>query len=271
MDLNMASVYEGNPSEEQVKLAEAQLFAKIAHENGIDLNQLNDDQLSDLWSEFQKTAEEIAAEDEKKDDEEKKEEAKEEEKKEAAAREHAVKLAHAEEERRAADLGKIMAHAYVAEIDKVAAERRGGAEGGEDKEASAMGKLMAARDAVRGAAGKAKDLAGKGMAAAKANPGKAAGGAAAAGAGAGFMAGRASKKEASAGLSPVDELALNHAVKLAADHGLDPEVAAARVGAVAILGLGESEKLASTIDEQINIRALEYLEAAGYQVNWPQS
>lgn len=297
MNLNLAAMY-GTPgaqavAEEQTKLAEAELFSKLAADNGIDLNQLNDDQLQELWNlTFSKTAtgdeEKETAEHEA--SESKDEEAKEEkeEKKEAAAREHSIKLAHAEEEQRAHYLGQVMAHSYVAELSKIAAARE--AEQGTEtvvtddgvKEAAmppalakALGKVksvggeVAGKAKSHGAAGvaKAKEFGAKGVAAAKSNPGKTLGGAAAVGAGAGFGAGRASKKEASATL---DELALEEAVKMAHAAGLDAEQAAARVSAVFTLGLEESTKLASDVDSQINIRALEYLEAAGYPVTWAE-
>lgn len=282
MNLNLAAMYgtAGAPaSEDQVKLAEAELFTKIAADNGIDLNLLTDDQVQSLWdSAFAKTAEDgESKEDEKKEDEEKKDE----EKKEAAAREHQVKLAQAEEEQRAHYLGQVMAHSYVAELSKIAAARDAAEAGTKEagmppQLAKALGKVKSVAGAGAGkakelagvGAAKVKDVAGKGVAAAKSNPGKALGGAAAAAGGAGFMAGRASKKEAS--VSNLDELALDEAVKIAHAAGLDPEVAAERISAVATLGLEESSKLASTVEQQVNIRALEYLEAAGYPVTWDE-
>lgn len=267
-------------TEEQMKLAEAELFVNLAKEAGIDLNQLDNEQIEALWNEvFSKEAgDEEAAE----ESEEKKEEAKEEteeEKKEAAAREHAIKVAHAEEEARAHHLGQVMAHSYVAELDKIAAERAA-TDGGETKEASKLSDVAGKARSLAGAAAakgkdvggkavaKGKELGGKGVNFAKAHPksvGGAAAGVAAAGAGGAYLASR--KKQAS-GLTQIDELALSHAVKIASDAGLDPEVAEARVNAVATLGLEESSKLASTVDAQVEIRALEYLEAAGYPVQW---
>lgn len=264
MNLNLAT----QPTEEQVKLAEAELFTKLATSQGIDLSSLSDAQVVELWN---ATFSKEAAEDEEAPKDEEKEEAKaeseekaEEEKKEAAAREHAIKVAHAEEEARSVKLGQIMAHAYVAEVDKIAAARASGE--GETKEAGMPPQLANALGKVRGAAGKGKELAGKAVGAAKENKkGLAAAGAGAAAVGAGFAAGRMSKK---ASVSNIDGLALDHAVKLAESIGLDAETAAARVNAVATLGLEDSDKLASDLDSQVHIRALEYLEAAGYQVSW---
>lgn len=264
------------PSEEQIKLAEAELFCKLAASEGIDLSTLSDEQVATLYNEFYKQAEEECPPGEKKDepaaekkDEEKGEGKGEEEKKEAAAREHATKLAHAAEEAHAHRLGQIMAHSYVAELSKIAAEQGLNEQPGETKEAGMPPQLAKALGKVRGAAGEAaskgKELAGKAVGAAKSNPGAAAAGAAAAGAGAGFAAGRMSKK---ASLSNIDQLALEQAVKIAHEGGLDPEEAAERVHAVAVLGLQDSTKLASDLESQIGIRALEYLEAAGYPVKW---
>jgi hypothetical protein len=290
MNLNLAAMYgtPGASSEEQTKLAEAELFSKLAAENGIDLNQLSNEQIQELWSvTFSKTAEE----DEKKDDE-KDEDEKEEEKKEAAAREHGVKLAQAEEESRAHYLGQVMAHSYVAELSKIAAAREAGetVESPElDKEAAmpaalknALGKVKsvagAGADKAKAFGSKAKEFGAKGVAKTKEVGGKAvshvkehkgaygAGAAGVGGAGAGFAAGRFGKKKES---SVLDGLALEAAVKIAhADGRFDLDEVAEKVSAVAILGLEESTKLAATAEQQVEIRALEYLEAAGYPVEW---
>lgn len=224
MNLNLAAMYGtpgAQPEESLQKLAEAELFTKLAAENGIDLNALNNEQIQYLWDETMgKTAseEEPPAEEAKKD-----EEKKDEEKKEAAAREHAVKLAHAEEEQRAHHLGQVMAHSYVAELSKIAAAREaGGTSVPATKEASAPAPTPAA----------------------PARAGK--------------------QKEGSA----LDSLALGQAVKIAEAAGFDGEEAARRVSAVHTLGLNESTKLAQTVPAQIEVRALEYLEAAGYPVTW---
>jgi hypothetical protein len=291
MNQQLASLYgtPGAQSEDLTKVAEAELFTKLAAENGINVDDLTDEQVQYLWDETfgTKTAgEEPPAEEAKKEDEDEKED---EEKKEAAAREHAVKLAHAQEEAHAHYLGQVMAHSYVAELSKIAAAREASeAEAGgdgEDKTASGLGKAMAVRDAVKGGAGKAKDvITGKnwrGMGktvsgspldnfkkkeiAKTVGAGAAAAGAAV-GAGAGAKKAFGKKKESSA----LDALAMEHAVKIAADANFDVEEAVARIEAVATLGLGESTKVASTLPEQTHIRALEFLEAAGYPVQWDE-
>lgn len=276
MNLNLAAMYGTPGSEELQKVAEAELFAKLAAENNIDLNALSNDQIQELWSAtFSKTAEEDEKEEAEKDDDKD-----EEEKKEAAAREHSVKLAQAEDEKRAHYLGQVMAHSYVAELSKIAAAREAG-EGEAELEKDAT-KLLPAASGARSAFGRAattlKQKARKaGLAVergarkagdfAKEHKGKAiAGGAALAAGGAGFAAGRAGKKKES---SAIDELAQQRAVDLIqADGRFDTDEAALKVAAVAVLGLEESTKVASTADEQVEIRALEFLEAAGYPVEW---
>ena len=235
---DLARLYAQSPDDAELqKQAEAELFCKIAAQNGIDFNALTDDQVNHLWNETMgKTAEEgnpFAKKDEKEEgkDEEKKEEAKkDEEKKEAAAREHAVKLAEAREDARADELGRKMAHAFADEADKIASVQKGA----QSKTASPLPPKLAA--AVTRAREESKTA--SAPAAAESAP------------------------------SRIDELAVEYAVKLAAEGGFDPEVAANRVWAVYTLGLEESTKLASTLPDQIHIRALEFLEAAKYPVNW---
>lgn len=278
---------------EQEKIAQMEIFTKLASDQGIDLDKLSEDQISHLWNHvFSKEASEEEGKGEKEKESEgdaaeaKKEEAKKEheEKKEAMA-----KIAEA------ATLGKIMAHSLVAELREISKEASGEevdpgeTQEGENKEAAmppqlaaALGKGKAlagkAGKAVSDAAGKAKghvagaahkahekgkEFGGKALETAKKHKVPAA--AAAGGAAVGFMAGR--KKESSA----IDELALIEAVKVAEAGGFDVEEAANRVAGVFHLGmLGESEKVASAIDADaaVQVRALEFLEAAGYPVTW---
>lgn len=261
----------GTSQEELTKQAEAELFTKLAAANGIDLKKYTDEQVQQLWdATFQKTAEFPPAE--KKEEHEKKEtaeeEKKEEEKKEAAAREHATKLAAAREAQNAYGLGELMAQGYVDRLVKLgmtlqpagASPVATPAATGETKEAAMPPALAKALDKVKGGVS-------KGVEAAKAHPGKAAAGAAAATGAAGFAAGRMSKKG-----SAIDQLAGEEAVKIAhAAGGWDLDDVADKINAVLILGLQESTKLASTLPEQTQIRALELLEAAGYPVDWNQA
>jgi hypothetical protein len=280
-------------AEDLEKTAELELFCKLAAQQNIDLSKMDDDSVLALYSyTFNKTAEEEPA---AKDEDEKEDE----EKKEAAAREHATKLAFAKEAAQADELGRRMAHSYVDELNKIgsalqaaAAEAAVGTqETDETKEAGIKDSLGKGLSAVKNFGGKAVDKirhadeivggkarklvgdmpAGKaarsaeGQAQRTKNVGRAVlGGGAALAAGGGAAAFGGKKKESSA----LDQLALEQAVKIAAASNFDPEEAAERVMAVATLGLDESTKVASDLAGQVEIRALEFLEAAGYPVEW---
>ena len=283
-----------NAQEDLEKTAEAELFVKLAAENGIDLDGLKDDEVAHLYQQvFPKTAEEGKAHEEGETAEEEKDE---EEKKEAAAQEHRRKLAAAAEMRHSEECGRAMARSYVAELNKIGSELIGQQEGGTDeaKEAGAridnavkairrfgnkaVNKVKHAPEVVGGTARRlAGDMpAGKRLRSAKGqvertkNVGKAilGGGAAVAAGGAGAAALHRSKESSAS--SALDDLALAHAVKIAGAGGFDVDEAAERVAAVSILGLEESTKVASTLDQQVEVRALEFLEAAGYPVTWAE-
>lgn len=262
-------------NEDLEKTAQAELFVKLASEHGIDLNQLNDEQITELYTETFKTAsEEGGEEDPKKDEPPKKAEKPdddddEEGKKEAAAAEFAAQQEWNMEQEKADFLGRKMAHAMVDELTQLG--QGGASEGGEKKEAAMPAHLAAALGKVKGVAGKgadkAKELGSKGLAAAKNNKGiagAAAGGAAAGGA-AGYMAG---KKQASA----IDQLAAEQAVKIAHESGYNAEEAADRIIALDTLGSLDREDSkvasASNVEQAVGIRALEMLETAGYPVTW---
>lgn len=266
----------GGAREELEKQAQVELFAKLAAENGIDLEQLSEEQIQTLWDSTFKTASDEDKDD--KDEKKEKAEAEFEQKKEAAA-----KLAEAD------FLGRVMAHAYVDELNKIAS-------GDQEKEAGVVDSARragwaASSKARRGAeaVGKHLERVGKKVtdkamggtegAVEKMNPrtakaigaGVYAGGTAAAG-GAAYGAhkmlskDKGKKKKASA----LDELAFEGAVEKAASAGFDAEEVAARVSAVITLGVEESAKIASadSLDGAVHIRSLELLEAAGYPVSW---
>ena len=69
-----------------------------------------------------------------------------------------------------------------------------------------------------------------------------------------------------------EKTACAHAIKIAEAANYPTDVAEARVTAVYTLGLQESEKIASvnTVQDALHVRGLEYLEAAGYPVNWEE-
>lgn len=298
----------GQPSQQEAEktaaIAEAQLFCKLAADEGIDLTKLSDEQVQEMWNTYKTAAEEEAKKEKDKEppppkDDKKKEE---EEKKAAAAAEFA-KVKEAESKLAEADfIGRVMAHAYVDELKKIATAV---APDGTDKEASKVteglrhagegakemahraGELlsgskakklkehaeMAIRGAQRGGGTKEKweGLARRYAPAAKEEAGKVlrarigAGAAAAGAAGAGAAA-LHHKKEASA----LDDLAAQSAVVKAAGAGFDVDEASERIAAVITLGLGDSDKLASAqdLEDATEIRAFEILEAAGYPVTW---
>lgn len=308
MDLDLARMYgtpglkvaEAQAQENLEKQAQLELFAKLAADSNIDLNSLSDDQISELWTST--FGEKVAAEEPKEEKKEIKEEAKEEHESEAEEkREHEEKKAAAAAElvelQKQAELayfdraGRQMAHAMMSELSaiKEAAEL-------EAKEASAS---QAVKNLGQYAKYKGKELAGK---VTDSKAGKAVGkhlenvgkkvmnpvakggegamhpstakriGAGAYGAGAAAAAGGTAaavhhhnkKKESSA----IDEMAVDTALKLAADGGYDVEQAGELLAGV--VEATESTKIASasTVEQAVEIRALEFLEAAGYPVQW---
>lgn len=80
------------------------------------------------------------------------------------------------------------------------------------------------------------------------------------------------EKESRASAQAFEELAANHAIKVAEAAGYDVEQAHSLINAVYTLGLAESEKIAHVqdADTATHVRGLEYLEAAGYPVNWEE-
>ena len=123
MDQFLAEYYgTAQPAQDDTeKTAQVELFVKLAAAEGIDLNQLSDAQVEKLYADtFSKTA----SEDEGEKDE----------KKEEAREEHEEKKAAAEKFAEADQMGRIMAHAYVQEMRKIAEST-----GGLDKEAFSVG------------------------------------------------------------------------------------------------------------------------------------
>ena len=261
------------PSQEDLqKVAQAELFLKLAANNGVDINQLNDAQINELWG--QVFGEEKLAE--------------------AAQMEHELaKAAAAEAQEKFAEadyMGRIMAHSYVNELRNIAAE--GGLDFMKIAEEAKAHWLRRGWEAVKHQAtgrghfgpgwqklkkdesGKrqvwegVKEL-GKGVGHAAVIPG----GVAALGAG-GYGLHRALRKKDDEGeakeSSALDTLAANYAVEKAAAYGYDPEEAAERVGAVLTLGPDESDKVAyvANLDDAVDVRSSELLELAGYPIDW---
>jgi hypothetical protein len=262
------------------KQASVELFCKLASEEGLDLNSLSDEQVQGLYDGWLNKA----AEEEKEKDEEKKKvekaEAEHEEKKESAA-----KFAEAD------FLGRVMAHAFTDESEKIAwsAKELGtraveGAKGlGKSWLSHVKGEnVEAAKQLHRGQLERLYEAGGrhpKGAPAAE--TGKmllkerakrvAAIGAPVAAVGAAGAAGvhHATKKESSA----LDEFAFSRAAELAASGGFDPAEAQSKIAAAFTLDLVEdSMKVASAPDlpTAVDIRALELLERVGYPITWNQ-
>lgn len=250
----------GAPTQEDLqKVAEAELFSKLAAENGLDLNSMTDDEVADLWN---KTAGEMPPQfagngdgekkdekDEKPKEEEKKDEEKEE--KEAAAQEWAMQKAASDQIAFMDYCGRVMAHAYVNELTKIGQSMA--EKDGSEKTASA------------GAQSLLSNVAGSGVAASTASSPtdvneriqK-------------LASGAPPVAQQPASTERIDYLGAKHAVKLAAEAGIDPNVAAERLNAVLTLGPQESTKIAAAqnVDQAIEIRGLELLEQAGFEVNW---
>lgn len=260
MNLELAQMY-GTPGAEQAtqedteKVAEAELFCKLAAENGIDLNAMDDAQIAELYESTFKIAQEEEKEEKPKEKAKKEEAEKEEEEKAAAAQAEFAAVQEAQVKVAEADhLGRVMAHAFTQESAAIQKAAAAASEEGTEKEAQGLKNLGE----------KAMQFGKKGLEAVKANPKKAAGAAGAAGAlGA---AGYAMNKKSSA----IDELAAKSAIEKIAEAGWDTDEGAERLTAVLTLGVGESTKIAqaTSTEEAVGIRSLELLETAGYPVEW---
>jgi hypothetical protein len=264
------------------KEASVQLFMKLASEQDIPLGDMPDEDVARLYATWvDKTAEFPPKKEGKGEDED--EGKKHEEKETRAKEEHEEKKAAAEKVAEADFLGRVMAHAYVQELQKIA-----GAEAEGEKEAAMPEALAKGLAKARGVgAGAFKKVVGKGPAMAAHDVGekvregaKAVGehvsrnrGKYEAGGGAALLAGGAAAGRKSKEGSAIDELAAERAVYMAHEGGWDAEQAGRKIASVIELGLvGESVKIAAAADadEAVGIRALEFLEAAGYDVTWNQ-
>lgn len=276
--------------EEQTKIASLELFAKTAAAEGIDLSTLSPEDQNALYSQFvEKLAMEHEGEGEKKEPP-KKDEDDDEEDKEAAARAELAQTQDWQQKVAEADfLGRTMAHAFwneSGEIEKDAGVKET-AQGVVNKAKFLSGgfgekgkRTQAARNAMKYTAHKGKEALKSRVAKdtdwVSKNKGKAL---AATGAGVG-LAGAAAygakkavekKKEGSA----FDEVAAEQAVKIAAEAGWDTDEAVNRLNAVITLGGLDQEEtkvahVANDYDAAVNVRGLEFLEAAGYPVDWEQ-
>ena len=252
--------------EDVEKRAQIEFFNGLCQEQGINIAELNDEQVDLLYKaamDMRKEAGEMPPQFAKKDGDKKDKEPdgdKDDAKKEAEAKiaaaeaEFMAKKAAATKVAEADAMGRIMAHSFVAELDKIA-EARGG-EGfpfppkkdgdkkdekdekkdGEKKEASSQEKAAALISAFQNkTAGAAPQAAGGGSS-----------------------------------TPNFDEQACYHAIEMLKAAGVNADEAFGKVNAVYTLGLKDSTKLASAPDATsgLEIRALEICEAAGYPVTW---
>ena len=241
-------------SDDTEKVAQAEMFAKLAADNGVDLSAMDDKTINELWNTYV-TKMAASTKEEKKDEKDE-----EEEEKEAAA-----KLAAAEAEFTAqkewqtktaeADfLGRQMAHAYVDELKKIAvvvtaAEAAPPAVKTASKIAAMPPALLAAMEKHKGGKDEHKDEKKDEHEEHKDEK-------------------KDEKKEASA----IDEQAAVTAIAKVAAAGLDVNEAGQKLAALLVLGVPETTKLASApnFSAALDIRALELLEAVGYPVTWEQ-
>lgn len=315
MNEYLANLYGTNgaaPSEEQVKQANMELFAKLAAEQNIDLSQMTGEQIEELYEYTFKGASEGGSpfppkkDEEKKDDEDDDDE---EEDKEAAARAHFQKQAELQEKVAEADfMGRVMAHSFTQELNAIKEASENGELDKEAMGATGIGAVVnRAGKAVRSGAKKARDVAGdlgssearrlkaklgpggqgvhpavRGLAEDALDTARSEGarrvargamaGTAAAG-GAGYAAKKKMDKKAEA--QAFEEVSARYAIDMAKHAGYDEEEAFNRVNAVYVLGLDdENTKVAHAngdYNKGVHLRALEYLEAGGYPVDWDQA
>jgi hypothetical protein len=274
----------GQANEAQEKVAQLELFAKLAADNNIDLTTLSPEQVSTLYSEtFGKLAQESEEEEgeseaseSKEKEKEKGEEGEEKEKESAAIAEHEAAKEAAAKFAEADIMGRTMAHAFVNELEQIDQAKQAGAVGQAVKQ---LGKMEAKASKGVGeklmqlgsSAGKKTGLLKKnlqGSAATKRNVGRAALGTAALGTGAaGVGAAKAMQRKES---SALDLLAAEEAVKIAEAGGWDTNECIDLLNKVLEEGPGESEKIAFVEDtgDAIQVRGFELLEKCGYNVNW---
>jgi hypothetical protein len=246
----------GASDEDQQKVAEAQFFNSLCKENGIDITKLDDGQVERLYKaamtnfdpnvqdgggdEPEKTAAAKAEEEQKA-------------KEAAAAEEWAEKRAAAEKIAEVDALGRVMAHAYVNELQKIAqnglppalaakAEEKkeegdkGNGEGEKKKEEEEAKKESTARaEALIEALNK-----------------------------------NASGESTTQNL---DDVAAGWAVELLKQAEVPEDVAKQKIAAALVIGVPESTKIAmaQTPDQAAYVRALEICEKAGFEVDWDKA
>lgn len=263
--------------EDMLKQAQADFFGGLCREQGINVDDLTDEQIEPLWkvamemfSEQQKTAGEMppqfAKKDGDKDDKGGKPEGKKDDadkEKEAAATRLQLAEAEFNEKRAAATkiaeavaMGQIMAHSFVEELSKLAGKDGGGFPFPPKNE----GKEKDEKEGKDGKDGKEKEASSAEKAAALVNA---------------FQTATKTASPAAGTSTPnFDETAAIRAIELLKEAKVcDDQMAFNRINAVYVLGLPESVKIASVsnVNDALHLRALEFCEAAGFQVAWPQA
>lgn len=309
MNEELANYFGTGVSEDELqKQAQAEMFLKLAEEEGIDIDQLSDEQVQELYdATFSDEGESVDNSIQ-----------------EQAAQEFAEKQAAAEKFAEAEFMGRTMAHAYVNELQKIAESsdpnaaaydkkqkalkansrgmgaERGAAKGGRGRAVGGVegtvrelghkgkisigGGLRRLGDTVSGGRLKNVTTTGQGQGqiftknmrknrrATLAGMGAVAGGTVLAG-GAAYGAKKMYDKSKEKKAEALDIMAANYALqKIAASEMFDVDEAASRLEAVLILDSGESEKTAGIVDPDdfMEIRSLELAEMAGYPVEWPE-
>jgi hypothetical protein len=258
MDPKLAEVYKTNQADETdvEALATAALAEKLASADEVDVSGLSDDEAEALAAQILEGDEPAAEGEEKTAGEE---------------------LTPEQEKIAEADyLGRVMAHAYVAErreIEKEASKMDAVREGVNNLKgavamtgAAASKKMDAAKAGAKAAKGKVMEHVGK-------HSKKYMGGAAAAIGAGGFAAGRKSKKasaeqpaETEERMSALDTLALARAHEILKEHGIDPNAEQETEKKSSI-----NEEQAALLQEKVNERAMAMLADAGYTIGEQQA
>lgn len=256
-------------AEDLEKTAQLDFFTGLCKEQGIDVHALTDPQIEQLWKvamDMRKEAGELPPAFAKKDDdkgEKKKDEKKGDDKEKEAAAKAVAAEAEFNEKRAAAVkvaeadmMGRIMAHSFTQELQKIA-EKDGGFPFPPKKDGDDKGDKGDAKKDDKDGEKKEASAADRVAALVRSFQEKTATAAPAA-------------AEGSSTTPNFDEVAAYRAIDLLKEAGVDAELAHNKVSAAYTLGLKDSVKLASAPDAKagLEIRALEICEAAGFQVNW---
>jgi len=256
-DVFQTKTASAHTEEDLVKQADYAFFGALCRQEGIDVSALPDAKVEELF----KVAMEMKAASDHEETETPKEEKIEEAAKEKAKEKEAAARAEYQEKRAAATkvaeaeaMGRIMAHAYVDEMKKIAEAAEEAEKNKDGKSGFPFGKKDGKKDDKEEKEKEASARASELIAAFE-------------------QMKTASAPAAGTTTTPnFDEFAALQAIELLKQAQVDEDVAYARVNAVRTLGLPESTKMASATSEAkaLEYRALEICDAAGFQVDWTQ-